>query len=88
MERLTLTAPAKINLALVVGERREDGLHELASVLQRIDVCDTLELAEGAGLTLHVRLVEGRDPQHVLEAIFKALGTALSQACALRAGKE
>ncbi len=39
------------------------------------------ELAAGAGLTLHVRLIEGRDPQHVLEAIFKALGVALAQAC-------
>jgi imidazoleglycerol-phosphate dehydratase len=39
------------------------------------------ELAEGAGLTLHVRLIEGRDPQHVLEAIFKSLGIALAYAC-------
>ncbi len=39
------------------------------------------ELAEGAGLTLHVRLLEGRDTQHVLDAIFKALGHALAQAC-------
>ena len=38
------------------------------------------ELAEGAGLTLHVRLIEGSDEQHVLEAIFKALGVALAQA--------
>jgi imidazoleglycerol-phosphate dehydratase len=38
------------------------------------------ELAEGAGLTLHVRLIEGRDTQHVLEAIFKGLGVALAQA--------
>jgi imidazoleglycerol-phosphate dehydratase len=42
------------------------------------------ELAEGAGLTLHVRLVEGRDTQHVLEAIFKALGVALAQGCRVR----
>ena len=39
------------------------------------------ELAETAGLTLHVRLIEGSDTQHVLEAIFKALGVALAQAC-------
>ena len=39
------------------------------------------ELAAGAGLTLHVRLIEGSDTQHVLEAIFKALGVALAQAC-------
>ena len=39
------------------------------------------ELSQAAGLTLHVRLVEGSDTQHVLEAIFKALGVALAQAC-------
>ena len=38
------------------------------------------ELAEGAGLTLHVRLLHGDDPNHVLEAIFKALGGALAHA--------
>ena len=36
--------PAKINLALLVGERRGDGLHEVATVLQRIDLCDRIEL--------------------------------------------
>jgi imidazoleglycerol-phosphate dehydratase len=40
------------------------------------------QLAEGAGLTLHVRLLHGTDSQHVLDAIFKALGVALAQACA------
>ena len=38
-------------------------------------------LAEGAGITLHVRLIAGDDAQHVLEAMFKALGVALSRAC-------
>jgi imidazoleglycerol-phosphate dehydratase len=37
-------------------------------------------LARAAGLTLHVRLIDGEDSQHVLEAIFKALGAALAQA--------
>jgi imidazoleglycerol-phosphate dehydratase len=46
------------------------------------------ELAEGAGLTLHVRLIEGDDTQHVLEAIFKALGVALAQSCRPRSRKE
>lgn len=41
-------------------------------------------LAEAGGLTLHVRLVEGRDPQHVLESIFKALGAALGEAARSR----
>jgi imidazoleglycerol-phosphate dehydratase len=46
------------------------------------------ELAEGAGLTLHVRLIEGSDPEHVLEAIFKALGVALAQSCRPRRKEE
>jgi imidazoleglycerol-phosphate dehydratase len=37
--------------------------------------------AEGAEVTLHVRLLNGTDSQHVLDAIFKALGVALAQAC-------
>jgi imidazoleglycerol-phosphate dehydratase len=37
--------------------------------------------AEGAGLTLHVRLIAGDDAQHALEAMFKALGVALAAAC-------
>lgn len=37
--------------------------------------------AEGAGVTLHVRLLNGTDTQHVLDAIFKALGVALAGAC-------
>lgn len=36
--------------------------------------------ADAAGLTLHVRLLDGEDSSHVLEAIFKALGAALAVA--------
>jgi imidazoleglycerol-phosphate dehydratase len=46
------------------------------------------ELAEGGGFTLHVRLIGGDDPQHVLEAIFKALGVALAQAGRPRKGRD
>lgn len=46
------------------------------------------QFAEGAGLTLHVRLIEGRDTQHVLEAIFKGLGVALAQSCRPRRREE
>ena len=36
-------APAKINLALAVGPTREDGLHEVATILQRIELADTVD---------------------------------------------
>jgi len=46
------------------------------------------ELSNGALLTLHVRLLDGSDAHHVLEAIFKALGTALAQGCRPQTRKE
>jgi len=39
------------------------------------------ELAAGAGLNVHIRVLEGKEPQHVLAAIFKALGAAIGIAC-------
>jgi len=43
-------APAKINLALVVGPAREDGKHEIATVLQRIDLGDRVAIAAAPSL--------------------------------------
>jgi imidazoleglycerol-phosphate dehydratase len=45
------------------------------------------QFAQGACVTLHVRLLNGTDSQHVLEAIFKALGVALAQACSNEGGE-
>ncbi len=39
------------------------------------------ELSAGAGINVHIRVLEGKDPQNVLRAIFKALGAAIGQAC-------
>jgi len=38
----TVAAPAKLNLALVVGPRRRDGRHEVATVMERLSLCDTV----------------------------------------------
>src|SRR5205807_2415806 len=46
----TATAPAKINLALVVGPTRVDGKHAVATVLQRVDLADTLSVDAGPDL--------------------------------------
>lgn len=48
----------------------------------RSDIAATFleSLASAAALTIHVRLIEGEDSQHVLAAIFKALGAALGEA--------
>jgi imidazoleglycerol-phosphate dehydratase len=39
-------------------------------------------LAENAAMTLHLRVLRGRDRHHVVEAAFKAFGLALRQALA------
>jgi len=43
-------APAKINLALVVGPLRDDGKHELVTVYQRVGMSDRIEVVPAAEL--------------------------------------
>ncbi len=82
-------APADEALAMVVVEASGRPLvasnADLTSTRAgglRTDLAATFldELADAAGLTIHVRLIEGDDSQHVLSAIFKALGIALARA--------
>ncbi|MEA2501130.1 MAG: hypothetical protein QOD01_1241, partial [Actinomycetota bacterium] len=42
MTEVEVVARAKINLYLAVGQRRDDGYHELSSVMQSVDLSDTL----------------------------------------------
>lgn len=42
---LELFAPAKINLTLEVKGRREDGFHEIESLMVPVSVFDRLELS-------------------------------------------
>jgi 4-diphosphocytidyl-2-C-methyl-D-erythritol kinase len=45
-------APAKLNLALVVGPLRADGKHEVTTVLQRVTLADTVTLEPADELTV------------------------------------
>jgi 4-diphosphocytidyl-2-C-methyl-D-erythritol kinase len=47
-----IPAPAKINLALVVGPARDDGKHEVATVLQRVDLADRIALEPADALAV------------------------------------
>jgi 4-diphosphocytidyl-2-C-methyl-D-erythritol kinase len=46
------SASAKINLALLVGPKRGDGYHEIATVLQRIDLADDVTVEEAGALSV------------------------------------
>ena len=47
---LTVVAPAKLNLTLEVLGKRSDGFHEIRSVLQAINLCDSLQFQPGENL--------------------------------------
>ena len=64
-------APAKVNLALVVGPIRSDGKHEVATVLQRVDLADRVEVARAAALE-----VEGFDGDTIVGDALRALAAA------------
>ena len=48
----SIPAYAKINLSLEVVGRRDDGYHEVATILQTVDLADTVELRRADGLTV------------------------------------
>jgi 4-diphosphocytidyl-2-C-methyl-D-erythritol kinase len=64
-------APAKINLALVVGPLRENGKHEVVTVLQRIDLVDRIELEEASALR-----VEGFEEDTLVAGALRLLARA------------
>lgn len=50
MERIKITACAKINLSLSVLGKREDGYHELDTVMQSVDLSDTVYIEKCRGI--------------------------------------
>jgi len=42
-----------------------------------------LALAREMGLTIHVKMLAGENTHHIIEAVFKSMGRALRQACAI-----
>ncbi|RNC68343.1 MAG: 4-(cytidine 5'-diphospho)-2-C-methyl-D-erythritol kinase [Desulfuromonadales bacterium] len=59
MKTMKLKAPAKVNYRLDVLRRRPDGYHDLRMIMQRIDLCDDIEIALSD--TPGVRVTCGRE---------------------------
>ncbi len=49
---LTIAAPAKVNLALVVGGLRDDGKHEVVTVVEKLRLADTITVAHADTLAV------------------------------------
>jgi 4-diphosphocytidyl-2-C-methyl-D-erythritol kinase len=66
----TMLAPAKLNLCLYVGPRREDGLHEIRSLFEPLELADELRVREAEADEVIVKGIEGPDlTQRALAAL-------------------
>jgi 4-diphosphocytidyl-2-C-methyl-D-erythritol kinase len=57
----TMLAPAKLNLCLYVGPKREDGLHEIRSLFEPLELADELKLTEAGEDEVICEGIEGPD---------------------------
>lgn len=58
MNSITVSAPAKINLTLDVGQRRPDGFHDIRSIMQTVALHDTMDIdlrSDQPGVRLSVK---------------------------------
>ena len=69
--RLTLPAPAKLNLFLHITGRRADGYHELQTLFQFLDFADELSFAVRTDGEIHLHS-ELSDVPHDSNLIVKA----------------
>lgn len=80
---IRLIAPAKVNLTLEVLRKRHDGYHEVATVMQAIDLFDRITLAEAHEIELTVSGPEaGGVPEDPEQNLAYRAAAALQQATA------
>src|SRR6185437_11046659 len=51
---VTVRVPGKVNLYLAVGDRREDGYHELTTIFQAVSLLDELTVRNADVLSLEI----------------------------------
>ncbi|MCF7933267.1 MAG: 4-(cytidine 5'-diphospho)-2-C-methyl-D-erythritol kinase [Spirochaetia bacterium] len=91
--RLTIQAPAKINLHLEIHQRRSDGFHDLRSIFQQISLADTIDIRIETAAVFSCRvsgtigIAESENSMYrAASKFYEALGTgaALQIACTKR----
>lgn len=64
MTESTLFAPAKINLALHITGRRDNGFHDLSSIMAFTDIGDEITIANDSNLSAHTLNIHGEFADH------------------------
>lgn len=51
---ISLVSNAKLNLALSINYKRSDGYHDISSIMQEIDLHDTIEISKNNSKKIHI----------------------------------
>ncbi len=70
---MRIYAPAKLNLCLYLGPRRDDGLHELCSLFEPLALADPIEIDERAPGALDEVVCPGVDGENLAARALAAL---------------
>ncbi|MCL1466558.1 4-(cytidine 5'-diphospho)-2-C-methyl-D-erythritol kinase [Argonema galeatum] len=79
MRSYTLIAPAKINLYLEILGDRQDGYHELAMVLQSIDLADRIDLRSNGTDVIRIHCNHPGVPQDKTNLAYRAATLMIDQ---------
>jgi 4-diphosphocytidyl-2-C-methyl-D-erythritol kinase len=79
MQSCTLIAPAKINLYLEIIGDRSDGYHELAMILQTIDLADQINIKKSSIDSIRVRCDHPQVPTDKSNLAYKAAALMVAE---------
>lgn len=86
MDSISLKVPAKINLALDIGQKREDGYHFMKMIMQAINLFDYVKIEKTDSNDI---IIECNDPQIPIDennVCFKAANTFFSKTNIINCG--
>ena len=78
---ITKASPAKVNLYLRVLRRREDGYHDILSLMQRISLCDEMTFTPRAG-GIVIRCPDSSLPEDERNIVYRAAAAFFSRIAA------
>jgi len=71
-DKLAISAPAKVNLYLKVLGRRADGYHLLATLMQKIDLCDTVTISRSDAPGVRLSCQNSDLPENEENIVYRA----------------